>query len=250
MAFTLVQSTSSVYTNAGLTPALAFASNVTAGNLLIAAFCAFESTSITFAVPTDGQSNVWSLDQNRTLNAVTVRFAIASAIAGSSGALTVTQHWTRGGAGTVKAFIAIAEFAVPAASPYDANGSGNSFTASSNSSICTSTGSSAENDELQIAFGMSASANASTGHSAVSGWTDFGLEQNGSTNLNGHAVYRLLNTAGAQSITMACTGGSNGGFGVVLAGYRQLAATGQPTASRRHAIPGARLGGQTFGRGW
>jgi hypothetical protein len=229
MAATFVQAKTLNYSGAGGTPTLAFDSPVTQGNLIISCMFASESTSMTFAAPTDnlGAGSTWAIDQSQNMGLATLRQAIASATAAATGSCTVTQHWTKGGGATIKGVIHIAEFAVPAASPYDANGSGSQFTASANSATCTSTGSSAEADEIQIAFGCSRSSNLNVAHTtpvAAGGWTDFGLNNDSQNFLNGHSVYRLTNTAGSQSITMACTGGGSGGFGILLASYKAASA--------------------------
>lgn len=84
------------------------------------------------------------------------------------------------------------------------------------------------------------------GITPLSGWTadyevDFGAQTGG---------WYSYNTVGTSDVTFGWTQTAEDALCVAVAIGEVVAASGQPTVSRLRGVPGARLGGQRFGRGW
>lgn len=138
---------------------LAYASNVTKNNLLIAVVGnggAGDAGSIA-TVPTDTEGNVWTLAKGQVGIDGFSFVAIYFAIAGSTGANTVT--WNGGGFSDL--MMVIFEYAGPSASPLD----------QTNSNVGAATGSVTTLQAMELVFGAITSANLVSGWDASAGFT-------------------------------------------------------------------------------
>lgn len=95
MAITFVQGTSATNSSGTSSPfaqSLSYGSNVTAGDLLIAAFSYGSQGTVNTVI--DSQSNTWARADTAVNGTNNAAVDVWYAIAGSTGANTVTVHWT------------------------------------------------------------------------------------------------------------------------------------------------------------
>lgn len=197
--------------------ALAYGSSVNKNNLLIAVVGnggAANVGSMT-TVPTDTQGNVWTLAKGQVGIDGFSFVAIYYAIAGATGANTVT--WNGGGTNS-DIMIAVFEYANPSASPLD----------QTNSNVGAATGNVTTLQASELLFGAITSAN------IVSGWNasaSFTIEETASNSGGGNAS---LGTADRSVSNIGTYGTTFSGSGLspdaaVIASFKLGAAPATPT---------------------
>ncbi|MDF2434651.1 MAG: hypothetical protein JWP44_4282, partial [Mucilaginibacter sp.] len=235
MALSIIQTGSTVYPSAGTTPTFAPTSAVTAGNSGYLLMDFVESTSMNIGTPTDNQGNTWVLVTDGThsgsiknTGGITqaVIYKCESFI--STGALTITQHLTPGGGGSIGGFLAFIEVSGMASSSQEDQVITGSTGGSDSTTKAFATSTSNAND-LLLAFAFSDSSNIGTGHAVPSGWTQIAVSQDGTAGANGIAIYQSVSATGTYSTTMSCTNGSTGGYYMVMAALKSGNVTPTPT---------------------
>lgn len=212
MAWTRVQNKNGSHNTTDDTLAVAFDSNITSGNLLIAAVLSANSgKTFTFS---DSQSNTWTVVENGNVRAPSI--ALAYTIAGSTGANTVTATRTDDS----DAFIMeILEYSEPAVSPLDQNSYSNGFSSSVTGVQITTT----EDNELLInLFGGQAAASAANYTPDSGDWVQ--LRESDLTSRRFELFEQLDKATGTYNTNGTLPGNRN--WNSIIASFKQAAGGG------------------------
>jgi hypothetical protein len=215
MTWSEVQAISGTATATGATGITqAYGSNVTAGNVLVAA-CIYTSNNQT-ATFSDSQTNTWTTLGSYHSTSVSGTYAIGFAIAGSSAANTPKCVWGGGTSSTLELYIG--EF-VPPSGTISQDGAAESTQAATGSPVITpAAGGTGSNDLLINLLGFQSSWTSWGGS-----WASMGSSQ------SGDACGYLLNASGSAAPDANCSGTTwaslivalqaSGGGGSSVVGY-------------------------------
>lgn len=197
--------------------ALAYGSNVTKNNLLIAVVGNGGAANVgnMATVPTDTEGNTWTLAKGQVGIDGFSFVAIYYAIAKSTGANTVT--WNGGGTNS-DIMIAVLEYANPSAIPLD----------QTNSNVGTTTGNVTTTQALELVFGAITSANIVSGWNASAGFTiEETASNSGGANASLGTADLTVSNIGTYSTTFSGSGLSPDG--AAIASFKLGSAPATPT---------------------